>query len=271
MIGWLLAVSFTLPAVASQSVTPAAQPAVDEVWVQVSGRSIRALCTSGEPTVLFIHDVGRSADAWSSVLRHLDGDVGACAYERPAPGGEGGLPQPRGWFELLDELRMIHEALGARPGYVLVGEGMGAMYARLFAGSRPGAVAGLLLVEPAHEDLPELLKPAMPGDDWTRWMSRRAQPNTDGVREAGLAERARRLRLPRIPVTVVTGTTRPVPEGWNERFVGEAARQAHESLVRGRTHGRHVPARAPGPDVIREQPGLVAEELARIIRLAGGS
>ena len=239
--------------------------------MQVAGREIRALCTSGRPTVLFIHDVGRSAHAWSSVLEHLEGDVGACAYQRPARAGEAGRPEPRGWFELLDELRLIHEALGVRPGHLLVGEGMGAMYARLFAASRPGAVAGLLLVEPAHVDLPELLKPAMPGEEWSRWMIRRAEPNADGVRESELGERARRMRLPRIPVTVVTAMTRPVPDGWNERFVGEAARQAHESLVRGRPYGRHVPAPVAGPDVIREQPGLVAEELARVIRLAGAS
>jgi pimeloyl-ACP methyl ester carboxylesterase len=184
---------------------------------------------------------------------------------------EAGRPRPRGWFELMDELRSIHDALGARPGYVLVGEGMGAMYARLFAASRPAAVSGLVLIEPAHEDLPELLEPAMPGEDWARWMARRLEPNSDGIREAELAERARRARLPTIPVTVLTAATRPVPEGWNARFVVEAARQAHESLVRGRTYGRHVPARASGPDVARDEPGLVAEELARVIRLAGAS
>lgn len=268
---WVLAASFSVSAATFQSSPPALQPAIDEIWVDVAGGSVRALCTSRTPHVLFMHDAGRDADAFSSVLEHLDGDVAACAYDRPTKVGEAGRARPRGWFELMDELRAIHDALGARPGYVLVGEGMGAMYARLFAASRPAAVSGLVLIEPAHEDLPELLQPAMPSEDWGSWMARRLEPNADGVREAELAERARRTRLPSIPITVLTATTRPVPEGWNERFVAEAARQAHESLVRGRTYGRHVPARASGPDVARDEPGLVAEELARVIRLAGTS
>lgn len=268
---WFLAASFAVSTATFQSTPPDFQSAVDEIWVEVGDVSVRALCTSHTPHVLFMHDTGRDADAFASVLEHLDGDVAACAYDRPTKVGEAGRPRPRGWFELMDELRSIHDALGAPPGYVLVGEGMGAMYARLFAASRPAAVSGLVLIEPTHEDLPELLKPAMPSEDWASWMARRLEPNLDGVREADLGARARRMRTPTIPITVLTATSRPVPEGWNERFVAEAARQAHESLVRGRPYGRHVPARASGPDVARDEPGLVAEELTRVIRLAGAS
>jgi pimeloyl-ACP methyl ester carboxylesterase len=270
MMGWVAGMWLVATAATFQVGPSESGSGVEEVWFEVAGSSARALCTSDAPRVLFLHDVGRDADAWLGVLESLDPDIGACAYDRLPELGEGGLPSPRGWFELMDELRAIHDALGARPGYVLVGEGMGAMYARLFASSRPGAVSGLLLIEPVHEDLPGLLEPGMPSEDRTRWMALRSEPNEDGVREADLAERARRARTPRMPLTVITAMSRPVPEGWNERFVHEAARRAHESLVRGRTYGRHVPARAPGPDVAYEEPGLVAEEIARVIRLAGG-
>jgi pimeloyl-ACP methyl ester carboxylesterase len=258
-------------AVAGAVQAPQPQPgpdtAVDELWVEVAGRSVRALCTPGTPKVIFLHEAGGDAEGWRRVLDHLGHGIGACAYDRPAPAGEGSPPSARGWFELFEDLRATHEALGARNGYVVVGQGVGAMYARLFASARPGVVDGLLLVEPAHEDLPRLLRPAMSDADWTAWAARRAEPNPDGIREADLAERARRARAPRIPVTVITASDRPVPEGWNERFVDEAARQAGESLVRGRAFGRHVPARAFAPDIAHGQPALVADEIERLLRL----
>ncbi|MEX2466059.1 MAG: alpha/beta hydrolase [Gemmatimonadota bacterium] len=272
MSGWIAATLLAASTAAFQAPQPEPRSGVDEVWVEVAGRSIRALCTSSAPTVLFLHDAGADADDWRSVLEHLDTEAGACVYQRAATGGETGEVAPRGWFELFEELRGVHDALGARPGYVLVGQGVGAMYARLFASTRPGAVGGLLLIEPSHEDLPQRLMPAMPAAAWTRWMALRKELNPDGVREAELAARARRTRVPGgIPMTVITATSRPVAEGWDERFVDEAARQAHESLVRGRAYGRHVPARAYGPDVARDQPSLVAEEIERVLRIAGSS
>jgi pimeloyl-ACP methyl ester carboxylesterase len=265
----ITAAVFAAVAGAGQAPQPQFGPdtGVDELWVEVAGRSVRALCTPGTPKVIFLHEAGGGAEGWRRVLGHLGHGVGACAYDRPAPAGEGSSPSARGWFELFEELRATHEALGARKGYVLVGQGMGAMYARLFASLRPGVVTGLLLVEPAHEDLPHLLRPAMTGTDWAAWTARRAEPNPDGIREADLAERARRARATRLPVTVITATDRPVPEGWNERFVHEAARQASESLVRGREFGRHVPARAFAPDVADGQPALIANEVERLLRL----
>lgn len=263
----IAAAAFAAVAGAVQAPQPDPHNEIDELWVEVAGRSVRALCTPGVPKVIFVHEAGGDAEDWRRVLDHLESGIGACAYDRPAPAGEGSVPPARGWFELFEELRAIHEALGARQGYVLVGQDVGAMYARLFASARPGVVAGLLLVEPAHEDLPHLLRPAMPAAAWTSWMARLSEPNPDGIREADLAERARRARAPRVPVTVITATERPVPEGWNERFVHEAARQASESLVRGRAFGRHVPARAFAPDVAHGQPALVADEIERLLRL----
>src|SRR5690606_33135015 len=201
--------------------------------------------------------------SWRPVLERLPSSIGACAYEWGTGVAED-EPESRGWFELLDQLRAIHAALGFGPPYVLVGHGMGGLYARLYASDRRQDVGGLVLLEPAHEDLPALMLPAMPHTAWEAWMEERSRTNGHGVRESTLAERARRARLPDIPVTVVTATRRSVPEDWDARFVNEAARQAHESIVRGLSAGRHVPARTGGADIPRDEPSLVADEIARV-------
>jgi pimeloyl-ACP methyl ester carboxylesterase len=232
--------------------------------VRVGGRTVRALCTSGPRRVLLLPDDGAPADSWRQVLERLAGAVGACAYDgtvEPAAAAT-----PRGWFELMDEMRRTHAALGFRPGYVLVGQGIGGLYARLFATDRPREVGGLVLLDPAHEDMPEELRSGMPSAAWEQWMSRRGRPNAEGVRETDLAARARGGRLPDVPVTVVTATRRPDGGGWDARFLNQAARRLHASLLKGVTGARHVPAGRSGYDVRWDDPELVTREILRVAR-----
>jgi pimeloyl-ACP methyl ester carboxylesterase len=142
------------------------------------------------------------------------------------------------------------------------------MYARLYAAGKPAEVSALVLVDPAHEDMPEEARHAMPQRAWEDWMARRSQPNADGVRESDLAKLARASRLPDIPVTVITARRRPDGEGWDERFLFEAARRVHATLLEGIPRGRHVPASASGHDVHLDEPELVAREITRGVRLS---
>lgn len=262
----------TLVALAGAVLTAAAAPGdvdrspdLQETTVRVAGAEIRAVCTSNRPRVMLLHGEDSSAEAWRPVLERLDGRVGACAYDRRGSGESEGAPEARGWYELLDELRRIHEALGAPPRYVLVGHSLGGLYARLYAADRPRDVAGLVLVEPAHEDMPRRARAGMPDDAWEAWMERRRRPNADGLVEAAVGERARRFRLPAIPVTVLTATRRRGGEGWEPRFLNEAARQVHASILRGVDGARHVPAEGSGPAIHREDPALVAAEIVRMV------
>jgi pimeloyl-ACP methyl ester carboxylesterase len=245
---------------------PVAAEQVRDVEATVGGRTVHALCTDGPRQAVLLHGDSGGAESWRPVLEHLSGRVGACAYDRPAAdGGE------RGWFELLDELRQAHAALGFEPGYTLVGFDVGGLYARLFAVDRPWEVGGLVLVDPAHEDWPREARPGMPSDAWSQWMAERRRPNADGVRESELARRARGTRLPDVPVTVITATERESGEGWNERFLAEAARRVHASILRGVRTARHIPATGSGHNVPLEAPDLVAEEIARMVRMTDGA
>lgn len=69
-------------------------------------------------------------------------------------------------------------------------------------------------------------------------------------------------------MTVVTATLRPEGTGWVPRWLNEAARRHQGSLAEGLRHGRHVPAPGSGPDLPREAPGLVADEVLRVLSLA---
>jgi pimeloyl-ACP methyl ester carboxylesterase len=73
----------------------------------------------------------------------------------------------------VSELRALLEAAGVRPPYVLVGHSLGGLFARRFAQLFPSEVAGLVLLDPAHEDydayMPEQLTAARRSG--TSWIS----------------------------------------------------------------------------------------------------
>jgi len=263
----LLAALLAVPLVTADPPDPVAR-AVHELRIEVDGYTIRALCTDGARQVVLRHGDGSSAETWRPVLERLDGSVGACAFDRRGSGESVPAPDPRGWYELVDELRRIHLALGFERDYVLVAHSLGGLYARAFAVDRPTDLAGLLLVEPAHEDMPDRLRTGMPRDAWDMWTAALAEPNSDGVTERSVGRRARRSRLPDIPVTVISAALRRDGDGWDARFVNEAARQLHASILRGVTSGRHIPAERSGHDVQLDQPSLVADEIQRVLRSA---
>jgi pimeloyl-ACP methyl ester carboxylesterase len=243
---------------------------VHESWLDVGGSTIRALCTGGRKQVVLLHDEDSSADAWIPILRRLDGRVGACAYDRTGSGQSTDAPRERGWYELLDEFRRVHVALGVDDGYVLVGHGLGGLYARVYAMDRPRDASGLILVDPSHEDMPRRVRAGMPRAEWAAWMDTRTRPNSDGVIEARVADRARASRLADVRVTVITAAVRSEGEGWDPRFVNEAARRVHADIARGIEMGRHVPASRSTHDIPGDEPQLVADEILRMVRALDG-
>lgn len=88
---------------------------------------------------LNVHD--RTAEFTTSVV-----------YDRGGTGWSDPAPLPRTGTEGAEELRAMLRAAGVAAPYLLVGHSLGGIYVRRFAQLYPDEVAGLLLLEPAHED-----------------------------------------------------------------------------------------------------------------------
>ena len=76
-------------------------------------------------------------------------------FEPQRPGA-----MPRTADAIVAELHGVLEASRTAPPYVLAAHSLGGLFARLYAATYPGDVAGLALVDAWQEDLPSILGPA---------------------------------------------------------------------------------------------------------------
>lgn len=76
----------------------------------------------------------------------------AICYGRAGTGWSDDADLPRSATEVTDELRAVLQATAGRAPYVLVGHSLGGAYVQRYAQRFPAEVAGLVLLDPAHED-----------------------------------------------------------------------------------------------------------------------
>jgi pimeloyl-ACP methyl ester carboxylesterase len=121
--------------------------------VDLDGFGLHLWCQgSGGPTVVLSAGAGDYSFDWEPVMEGLRGHVRVCAYDRAGFAWSGVGPVPRTMAQEAFELRSALRRSGEAGPYVLVGHSVGALIARVFARDYPDDVAGLVLVDPTHED-----------------------------------------------------------------------------------------------------------------------
>ena len=257
-VAWLLAVATTLGFMG-------APRGVHELQITIGDVTVRALCTDGPRDALLLHDAGSTSDSWRPVLERLDEHVGACAYDRRGSGMSVPPPSERGWYEFLDELRHVHRALGFDRDYLLVGHGLGGLYARMYVIDRPRELGALLLVDPSHEDMPDRFAGRY-ARTRAAGVDRTAQRPEFGWHSEGIAGRS--VAAPAHTSGPRDGPDRrPAIRGrgvGSLEFIAEASRQLHAEILQGAAVPRRIPADRSGHDVPRDQPQLVVDEILRL-------
>jgi alpha-beta hydrolase superfamily lysophospholipase len=211
---------------------------------------VRELAARGEPrgAVTVVHDAGDHSRRYESLARDLAHAGWAVALPdlRGHGGSEGERGHSGGIAEVVRDLGEIQDHLAYRmpdAPKVLVGQGLGALYALAFALERTDVVRGLVLVAPLHEprfEMPEQPRgvgklfrkvgPRTPGrigykanqltTDGTQalaWQNDSLAHDRITLRAAAQAEEAARACFPRlddlaIPILVLHGTDDPIAE-----------------------------------------------------------
>ncbi|MGI5227593.1 alpha/beta fold hydrolase [Actinoallomurus sp. CA-142502] len=108
---------------------------------------------TGGPAVVLLPGSGMVGLDYLNLHERLAGRTTSVLYDRAGTGWSDPAELPRTAAEVTGELRDLLETAGVPGPYLLAGHSLGGAYARHFAQRFPDAVAGLLLLDPFHEDL----------------------------------------------------------------------------------------------------------------------
>lgn len=121
---------------------------------EVEGRRLLLHRTgSGGPSVVFLPGAGLVGLDFLNIQDRVAELTTSVLYDRAGTGWSDPADLPRGAAEVAGELRSLLRAADVPGPYVLAGHSLGAFYARRYAQLFPGEVAGLLLLDPGHEDI----------------------------------------------------------------------------------------------------------------------
>ncbi|HEV2864047.1 MAG TPA: alpha/beta hydrolase [Pyrinomonadaceae bacterium] len=124
--------------------------------VAAGGYRLHVLCSGpeggGGPTVVMDAGIGECSLGWGLVQPEVAGFARACAYDRAGLGWSDVAPTPRTSGQMVADLHALLVNSGVRPPYVLVGHSFGGLNVRLYAARFPEEVAGMVLVDSAHEE-----------------------------------------------------------------------------------------------------------------------
>ncbi len=126
-------------------------PAPGEM-VQVGQHRMHVMRSGQGPTVVFENGPGGVALDWSLVGPQVSEFATTIAYDRAGLGWSEPGDRPRDIATLVAELKQTLVAIEAPAPYVLVGHSYGGLIARAYAYTYPEDVAGLVLIDAAHED-----------------------------------------------------------------------------------------------------------------------
>jgi pimeloyl-ACP methyl ester carboxylesterase len=109
---------------------------------------------TGGPAVVFAPGAGLVGLDYLNIHDRVSQFTTSVLYDRAGTGWSDSVKLPRTAAVVTDELRGLLRAAGVPPPYLLVGHSLGGIYVRRYAQRFPDEVAGLLFLDPAHEDYP---------------------------------------------------------------------------------------------------------------------
>jgi pimeloyl-ACP methyl ester carboxylesterase len=120
--------------------------------VDVGGHRLHVYCTGeGSPTVIMEAGIEGCSLVWCKVQGEVAKFTRVCSYDRAGMGWSDAGPMPRTGGQIVGELHALLENAGIPGPYVLIGHSFGGLVVRRFAGEFPQEVAGMVLVDSAHE------------------------------------------------------------------------------------------------------------------------
>jgi len=216
---------------------------------------------AGEPAVVLESGINNGAAAWRRVMPLLVPHVRVVAYDRAGLGGSAPAPGLATIDRQIDDLTSVITGLASGP-CVLAGHSWGGVLVQLLAFRRPDLVAGLVLVDPGHEEMERGLPVAAQRGMRVFRAVRHDELRDDApvtlaaIRELRVAGRP----FPDVPVVVLSAAggfpyLRRFRAHWTRLQAGLAA---------SAPQGRHFVVDRTGHNIPRDRPDVVADTILAV-------
>ena len=121
--------------------------------VDVGGYRLHIACTGqGSPTVILENGSMGTSPTWALGQPQVAAFARVCVYDRAGYAWSDPATTPRTGAQVVADLDALLQKAGVPGPYVVVGHSLGGMYSRLYAGTHPDRVVGLVLVDPRPEE-----------------------------------------------------------------------------------------------------------------------
>ncbi len=128
--------------------------------VNIGGRTLNLSCVGqGSPTVVFDTYGHQSGYSWVAVQAAVAKYTRACWYDRAGYGWSELGPSPRTFQSVASDLHALLQEAGIPSPIVLVGAGDAASHIRVYSGSYPTEVGGIVMLDGNDVDDPALQIP----------------------------------------------------------------------------------------------------------------
>jgi pimeloyl-ACP methyl ester carboxylesterase len=235
----------------------------------------------GAPVVIFETGMLEESSAWQTAFEQTAPFASVLRYDRAGRGQSDSAPQPRTIQDLADDLYSLLQAVPLQSPWLLVGQSIGGWIVRCLATTHTENVAGLVLVDPTHENqfttmsalFPPEAKKESPSLQRFRsfWGEGYKYPeqNREGIDfPASIAAMYKYPLSPDLPVTVLTSGT-----NLNELEAPLALRQSlhnawldlHANLLPPAPLGRHIILPESGHFIQRDQPQAVIQAIREML------
>jgi len=260
---------------------------MEHIQINPTGRHLALTrAGSGAPTVVLETGLAAEADEWHPVFQAVGQMTTVCHYDRANRGASDPAPVPRTLHDLVADLRALLAAADIARPVVLVGHSLGGLIVRLYAHQHPGEVAGLVLVDPMHEDQFERIGPHFhpSSDGEPEWLTqfrdfwgdgwRDPAQNAEGIDFPASQAQARAIRsLGDLPVILLTAGAylHDVPPGQaaQERAAQLQAlwQDMHREMVGQSSNARQIVVETSGHFMQRDQPEVIVAAIREMLAM----
>lgn len=121
--------------------------------IDIGVYSLNVTCYGkGTPTVIFESGLGNDNGVWTLVQPEISKNTRTFSYDRAGLGNSDAGDLPRTSLDQVHELHTVLNKAKVNAPYIIVAHSIGGYNARLFAGTYPKEVSGIIFVDCSHEN-----------------------------------------------------------------------------------------------------------------------